>query len=325
MVQLTYQDESFPCYQHETVLDALIRENIAIPYSCRQGVCGNCLIRSLDHSPPSSAQNGLKVTQQQLNYFFACLCRPEQDMTVALPNAPAHYIDAEVIDKYLLNDNTILLSIQCEEVLDFFPGQFVNLKRHDGLTRSYSITNRAHHPGHLEFHIRKLAGGEFSEWVLNDLSIGTTIQVSEPKGDCFYVPERCDQSILMVATGTGLAPLSGILKDALSHGHHGPIQLYHGSRNIDGLYHIDEMRQLAKEHPNFTYTPCLSGDRIPEGFTAGRVHEVAIQRLPDLALWRVFLCGHPEMVMQMQQQAFLNGASPNDIFVEAFHPSLQIP
>jgi NAD(P)H-flavin reductase len=84
------------------------------------------------------------------------------------------------------------------------------------------------------------------------------------------------------------------------------------------LYRIDEMRSLAEQHPNFHYTPCLSGPHVPEGFARGRANEVAMSSLTDLKGWRVFLCGHPDMVNQMKRQAFLKGASTGDIYVDAF-------
>jgi NAD(P)H-flavin reductase len=78
------------------------------------------------------------------------------------------------------------------------------------------------------------------------------------------------------------------------------------------------MHQLAGQHQNFHYTPCLSGSHVPEGFAAGRVNEIALSGIPDLKDWRVFLCGHPEMVNQMKKQAFLKGAAIADIYADAF-------
>ena len=123
---------------------------------------------------------------------------------------------------------------------------------------------------------------------------------------------------MLTGTGTGLAPLEGILTDALANGHAGPIHLFHGSRDAEDLYRIDEMRQLAERHPNFHYTQCLSGGHVPEGFASGRVNEIALSGIPDLKDWRVFLCGHPEMVNQMKKQVFLKGASIADIYTDAF-------
>ncbi len=193
-----------------------------------------------------------------------------------------------------------------------------NLQRKDGLTRSYSIANIPQLSNTLEFHIRRLDNGRFSAWLHDEINVGDAIAVSEPRGHCFYLPERHDQGILLVGTGTGLAPLAGILTDALAHGHTGPIHLFHGSREVEDLYRITEMQTLAEQHPNFHYTPCLSGKHVPAGFMAGRANEIALSHITHLKDWRVFICGHPDMVNLMKIQAFLKGAASGDIYTDAF-------
>ncbi len=318
MFTLTLDQTNFTCQSDETVLDALLRENINLSYACKKGTCHSCMVRSADVTPPQTAQSGLKNTLKKQNYFLACQCYPQQDMTIKLLDQSDFYRMGTVIVNTLLNRNTLLLVIAFEDAFEFNAGQFVNLQRDDGLTRSYSIANIPQQSNILEFHIRRLPGGKFSTWLHDDIRVGDSIAVSEPRGHCFYLPERCEQGLLLVGTGTGLAPLAGILTDALAHGHSGPIHLFHGSRDVEDLYRIDEMRQLAAQQPNFHYTPCLSGNRVPEGFSAGRVNEIALSRIPELKDWRIFLCGHPDMVNQMKTQTFLKGASTADIYTDAF-------
>lgn len=318
MFTLTIEQNNFACQPDETVLDALLRENINLSFACKKGTCHSCMVRSTDVTPPPSAQSGLKNTLIKQNYFLACQCYPEQDMHIKLPDQSEFYRMGTVVVNTLLNRNTILLIITFEDAFEFNAGQFVNLQRSDGLTRSYSIANIPQKSNTLEFHIRRLPDGIFSSWLHDEVSVGDSIAVSEPRGHCFYIPERHDQGILLVGTGTGLAPLAGILTDALSHGHSGPIHLFHGSREVEDLYRIDEMRQLAEQYINFHYTPCVSGSHAPDGFSAGRVNDCVFSQLADLNSWRVFLCGHPEMVNQMKKQSFLKGASIADIYTDAF-------
>lgn len=318
MYTLTIDQNKHVCQLGESVLDALLRENINLPFACKKGTCHSCMIRSTDVTPPKAAQSGLKNTLINQNYFLACQCYPEQDMHLKLPDQSDFYRMGTVVVNELLNRNTILLVIAFEDAFEFNAGQFVNLQRSDSLTRSYSIANIPQQSNTLEFHIRRLPGGKFSEWLHDEVSVGDSIAVSEPRGHCFYLPERHDQGILLVGTGTGLAPLAGILTDALANGHSGPIHLFHGSRELEDLYRINEMRQLAEQHSNFYYTPCLSGSVVSDGFTAGRVNDVVFSQFTDLKSWRIFLCGHPEMVSQMKKQAFLNGAAIADIYTDAF-------
>jgi NAD(P)H-flavin reductase len=276
-------------------------------------------MRSLDNSPPVSAQVGLKDTLQKQNYFLACICHPEQDMTVALPNQEGISIDAGVIKKQLLTPDIVHLVLEYQSPFKFFAGQFVNLKRSDGLTRSYSIANIPQHENILEFHIRRLPNGQFSSWVYDELELGESVTISEAQGSCHYLPGREEQPLMLIGTGSGLAPLYGIIADALAQDHSGPIHLYHGSRDLNGLYFIDEMRELASEFDNFHYTPCLSGEGIESDHIRGRAHDIALSSTESLSGWRVFLCGHPDMVNQTKRMAFMKGASMADIYADAFH------
>lgn len=318
MTKLTLGENSYTCGPEETVLDAFLRHDVEVPYACKKGTCHSCMLRCTDSLPPENAQKGLRDTLKTQGFFLACCCVPEQDMTIKHPDQSEFYTQGKVVANEMLNRNTILLIIEFEDAFEYNAGQFVNLQRSDGLTRSYSISNIPEESNTLELHIRRLPGGRFSEWVHDELNPGDMLAVSEPQGHCFYLPNRKEQGLLLAGTGSGLAPLAGILTDALSHGHSGPIHLFHGSSEIEDLYRIDEMRQLAEENHNFTYTPCISGDHVPEGFNRGRVNEVAGNIISDLAGWRVFLCGHPDMISQMKTEAFLKGASIADIYTDAF-------
>ncbi len=319
MRSITIGESTFSCQPDETVLETLLRKNVQIPNGCRQGLCQACMMRSLDNPPPVSAQVGLKDTLQKQNYFLPCVCHPEQDMTVALPGKQGASIEASVIKKQLLTPDIVHLVLEYQSPFNFFAGQFVNLQRPDGLIRSYSIANIPQHENTLEFHIRRLPNGQFSGWVHDELELGASITLSEAQGSCHYLPGRAEQPLMLVGTGTGLAPLYGIVNDALTQGHTGPIHLYHGSRDLNGLYFIDQMRELAAEFESFHYTPCLSGVDIESNHVKGRVHDIALSSTETLSGWRVFLCGHPEMVNQTKRMAFMKGASMADIYADAFH------
>jgi len=272
-------DREIYCEKEESVLDALLRENIDIPYSCKAGICHSCKVQSLNEPPPKSSQNGLKDVLQHQGYFLACLCYPEQNMIIDLNSHKKSFSEALVIDKKLLSPNTLLLTLRCAGAFSYFAGQFVNLKKPDGLQRSYSIaSNHLTHPNTLSFHIRILKGGLFSEWAHQVLAIGDTLEISKPHGECCYLPSQLDQNLLLIATGTGLAPLMGIIDEALFQGHTGGIHLFHGSRDIDGLYLIEELKRLAQQHHNFYYIPCLSGPTSLPQVIKGRVQEVALAR-----------------------------------------------
>lgn len=158
----------------------------------------------------------------------------------------------------------------------------------------------------------KVPGGLVSGWIFENLKAGDTVTISEALGDCFYVPGNPGQSILLIGTGSGLAPLFGIIRDALLSGHSGQIKLYHGSYNTAGLYLVSELKGLAQSHANLSYIPCVSEGNAPDGYAQGMVLDVALRDNTNLSSWRDFLCGNPDMVNAAKHEAYLSGAAINN-------------
>ena len=169
----------------------------------------------------------------------------------------------------------------------------------------------------LELHVRVLPSGRMGHWLASEHAPGAAVRVRGPSGECFYVPGRPDQPLVLAGTGTGLAPLWGIARDAIAARHSGRIQLWHGARNASGLYLRSELERLAHAHPNFTYHPCvLEGDGARE--TVGKLDELLLQSLTSFDTPRFFLCGDPPLVQRLKRALFLRGASLKEIYADAF-------
>jgi CDP-4-dehydro-6-deoxyglucose reductase len=319
MPLLHFQTRDYACTPGETVLDCPTRQGATVPSSCRSGACQTCLMRALHGAPPAAAaQNGLKPTLREQGYFLACLCRPQGDMEVVLAGEDvAPRTAATVVAKEALNADILRLSLRCHRPLDYRAGQFAHIVRSDGLLRSYSLPTIPREDAVIEFHVRRLPEGEMSGWIHETLGTGDTVEVVGPFGSCFYTSGAAEQGLLLIGTGSGLAPLYGIILDALRQGHIGPIRLYHGSWKPEGLYLVEELRRLSAEHPNFVYIPCVDAEASPV-YRQGRADQIALADLPDLKGWRVYLCGHPEMVKSARKRAFLAGASMQDIYADPF-------
>lgn len=319
-IKITVNNTEIDCPEGDSVLDALLRAGIAVSHGCHQGLCQSCMVRSLRGVPPPAAQQGLNEALRHQNYFLACQCYPQQDMTIGLTQADDYFSTARVVAKQALGPETMQLTLHvAADVGACYPGQFVNLRREDGLTRSYAVAGISADRRQLLFHIRRIAGGRFSQWLYQELGIGDQLEVSDPRGLCYYLPSRPEQNLLLIGTGCGLAPLAGIVREALRHGHHGQIHLYHGSREMDGLYWLEEMQTLALQYANFRYIPCVSRGIAPIGIAVGRANDVAMAGLPSLRDWRLYLSGHPDMVAEARRQAFLKGIGFADVYAEAFH------
>lgn len=317
-VELRFDGAVYDCGESESVLEALQRQGVPLPYSCRNGVCLICMLRAVDGQIPTAAQEGLRDTLRHEGYFLACSCVPVVNLDIALPDAAAVYGRAVVKAVETLAPKMCRVVLQPATPLYYRAGQFINLRRIDGLMRSYSLASVPHLDRDLELHVKRLEGGRMSNWIAGELEPGQALDIQGPNGVSFYVPGKPDQDLLLVGNGSGLAPLIGIARDALHSGHTGDIHLYHGSRHPDGLYLRDTLAELAACHANFRYVPCLSGDEVPAGHRAGRADVTAFADLPDLSAWRVFLCGYPPMVHAAKRTAFLKGATLADIHADPF-------
>lgn len=323
MPQIQLDDRLFDAAPGESVLDTLLRHGIDHPNGCRQGLCQSCLVTQTAGTVPAGAQVGLKPGQIAQNLVLACLCRPETDLSFTRSGAPA-FMPAVITGIAPLSRGVVQVLLTPEQTISALPGQFINLRRPDGLVRSYSLANLTDVPGPLELHIQQPhpsappeARSGMAPW-LAAAEVGQSIDIQGPVGQCVYLgePARLDQPILLVGTGTGLAPLLAILRAALLCGHRGPIRLYHGASSPDNLYRVDHLTDIAARHPNLTVEHVLS---VPDqGFKAGNVGAVALAETGSLAGWRVYLCGHPLMVKSTRKAAFLAGAALQDIEADAF-------
>ncbi|MDQ6966954.1 MAG: FAD-binding oxidoreductase, partial [Mariprofundaceae bacterium] len=312
-----FEGRDFVCGDGETVLECMTRHGVLLPSSCQSGACQTCMIRALEGIPPAESQAGLKDTLKAQNYFLACVCKPTSDMSIGLSSvAPRHQV--RVLDKKSLNETVMRLRLQRPEGFSYRAGQFINLLRpEDGLVRSYSLAS-TEADDFLELHIKRVPDGKMSQWIFDTLKFDDSLEFFGPAGDCFYVPGKEEQPLLLVGTGTGLAPLYGILQEVLKHGHSGPVHLMHASLAAAGLYLERELRELAALHADFSYLPCVLHGEAPEGGKQGNIANLPTQVLGALNGYRVFLCGDPAIVNSLRQNVFLGGASMQDIFSDPF-------
>jgi NAD(P)H-flavin reductase/ferredoxin len=314
---VSYGGQAYECGD-QSVLDCLTANGVSIPSSCHSGICHTCIMQAVSGNVPEKAQAGLKDTLIAQHYFLACACHPEEDIEIILSKNGMKKFDARVTGIEHLNADILGIRINTSEPFEYRAGQFLNLFKDETTSRCYSMASVPKLDDELSLHVRKVPGGLVSNWIFDSLKAGDSITVSEATGDCFYVPGKPEQNILLIGTGSGLAPLYGIIRDALLNGHRGEICLYHGSYNADGLYLVNQLREMAHAHTNFSYIPCVSEGEAPQGYAQGMVLDVALADHPDLSGWRVFLCGNPDMVNAAKRETYLAGASVQDILADPF-------
>lgn len=222
MAAVTYDGAACPASPGESVRETLLRNGVPISNCCRADACQACLLRASAGTLPEQSQQGLKETLARQGYFLSCLCRPEGDLTIEPPGGLD--MPATIASLERLSPTVLRARIRPTKDFAYRPGQFITLRRDDGLARSYSLANLPDEET-LELHIRRAPRGRMSGWLF---------------------PGKPEQPLLLVGTGTGLAPVAGICKDAISHGHTGTIHIFHGALNPEGLYLQDELSSLAR-------------------------------------------------------------------------------
>lgn len=321
MPAIVFDGRSYVCREGQSVLECLTAHGVPIASSCRVGACQTCLMRSTKGNVDACAQVGVKPTLAAQGYFLSCMFRPAANIEVALGNHPGDRMSAMVLDISPLNRDIVRLRLRPGQKFDYRAGQFVRLFRSDTISRCYSLASVPDLDNHLEVHVRRIPSGAVSEWVHEELKFGDFVEISDSMGASFYVTGRPERGLCLIGTGSGLAPLYGIVRDALRQGHQGPVRLYHGSHDVQGLYLTDELQSLCAQYTNLRYVPCISDATPAPGYASGRVHEVALAQMSDLSEWSLYLCGHPEMVKSARMAAYLAGASLPEIHADPFLPS----
>ncbi|MCA9492308.1 MAG: 2Fe-2S iron-sulfur cluster binding domain-containing protein [Myxococcales bacterium] len=305
MARISYRSQVIEVADGETVLECLERVGCAPPSSCRAGTCQSCLMKATSGSPPPAAQQGLKDAWREQGLFLACACRPTADLVVVDADAGGIEVSGILAAREVLSDEVVRVRLATAAPFDYRAGQFVSVIRpSDRFTRPYSLASLPSDP-YLELHIRRVPGGRMSTWLCDEAAIGASVQLRGPAGECFYVAAE-DQPLVLAGTSTGLAPLVGVVRDALDRGHHGPIALFHGSVRASGLYLADELDELAA-YPNVTVVRSVLEGPAPDGVVQEGLDELVLGSGHDLKAARAWLCGAPELVRLLKKKLFLAG------------------
>ncbi len=318
MPTIIFQENEYQSLDGETVLDTLLRHGVEADFSCRNGVCQVCMLRSTKKVTANDAQLGLRKSLVERDYFLACKHVPESDINVALPRSADLFNRAVVYQKELLTPDICRLVLDSATELYYHAGQFINIRRDDGLTRSYSLASVPYLDVRLELHIKRIQGGKMSHWIFDELQEGDELEFQGANGTSYYTFDNIRQNILMVGTGTGLAPLIGIIRDALYSNHQGEIYLYHGSRYKEEVYLQDTLAELSQQYANFHFKQCVSNNGTPTAGVTTRACQAALAEHPELKGWRVYLCGTPGMVHSMKENVAALGVAENQIHIDPF-------
>ncbi len=319
---------SFSVERDEPILHAAIQAGIGLPYGCKDGACGSCKSRLLEGRVIHGAHQAkaLSAEEEAAGFMLTCCAAPQSDVVIearTVPGAgefPVRKMPARVMAIARPAPDVAVLTLQlpANEVLRYHAGQYVEFILRDGARRSYSMANAPHTQADkpaIELHIRHMPGGKFTEHVFGAMKEKEILRLEGPFGS-FFLREDSDKPIVLLASGTGFAPIKAIIEHLEFKGLTRPTLLYWGCRSKADLYLHDWAEAAAARLPNLRYVPVLSEPKPEDGWKGrtGLVHQAVMADLPDLSGHQVYACGAPIMVESAQKDFLARCGLPADEF-----------
>lgn len=329
-VKIQNTGHEFPANPGECILDAATTAGLMLPYGCRDGACGSCkgklISGEIDYG--TYAEKALSADEKAKGYTLFCQAKPLSDVVIEAREVrkagdiPVRKLPARVAKLERVADDVMVLSLKlpANERLQFIAGQYIDILLRDGSRRSFSLGNAPHDDEHLQLHIRQVAGGAYTGHVFTAMKEKEILRFEGPLGT-FFLREESDKPMVLVASGTGFAPIKSLIEESLSKGIKRPMTLYWGGRRPKDLYMNALCEQWAAEHPHIKYVPVIS-DALPEDNWSGRsgfVHRAVMADFPDLSGHQVYACGVPIMVDSAQKDFITQCKLPeNEFYCDSF-------
>jgi CDP-4-dehydro-6-deoxyglucose reductase, E3 len=324
---------SFSVDRDERVLAAAIRQGVGLPYGCKDGACGSCKSKLVAGRVIHGAHQAkaLSVAEEEAGYTLTCCAAPQTDLVLeartvtgagdfAVKKMPCRVMS---LHKPAPDVAVLKLQLPAGTPLAYHAGQYIEFILRDGARRSYSMANAPHTQATLlgiELHLRHLPGGQFTDHVFGAMKEKELLRLEGPFGS-FFVREDSTKPMVLLASGTGLAPIKAIIEHLQHTGATRPTTLYWGCRSLQDLYLHSWAVEAARVSPWLRYVPVLS-EPLPSDEWTGRtgwVHDAVMADHPDLSGHQVYACGAPVMVASAQRDFTARCGLPTDeFFADAF-------
>ncbi|MGV8805414.1 MAG: CDP-6-deoxy-delta-3,4-glucoseen reductase [Polaromonas sp.] len=324
---------SFTAEADEPLLAAAIRQGIGLPYGCKDGACGSCKCKKLEGTVTHGThqRKALSAEEEASGFILTCCGVAHSDVVLESRQVtdesafPIKKMPVRVTSLTRASGDVMIVRLQlpASDVLKYHAGQYVEFLLRDGDRRAYSMANAPHmqleNPG-LELHIRHMTGGKFTDHVFGAMKEKEILRIEGPYGS-FFLREDSDKPMVLLASGTGFAPIKALIEQMQHKNITRPAVLYWGGRRPADLYMHDWMQSKVLEMPNLRYVPVIS-DALPEDNWTGRtgfVHQAVLQDLPDLSGYQVYACGAPVVVETARDEySALAGLPAEEFFADAF-------
>jgi CDP-4-dehydro-6-deoxyglucose reductase len=325
-VQIKPSEHQFYVEDGESVLDAALRQGVNLRYGCRNGACGACKGKLLSGEIHyANDPRALTDEDKAENNALFCKALPDSELIIKVEEVDLDKaieiksLPCRVQKMNLLANDVMQLFIKlpATERLQFLPGQYIDILLEDGRHRSFSIANPPHDDEFLELHIREVEKGRFTSRVFSKMKEKDLLRIEGPHGS-FFFREDANKDVIMLAGGTGFAPIKGIIEHLITEGFDHTIHLYWGVRTSADLYMRELAELWAAEHSNIHFTPVLSDPDDSWTGKTGYVHESVLADFSDLAAYDVYSCGPPAMIKAAETSFQKKGMSKDRFFYDSF-------
>lgn len=327
-VVLVNDNRSFDTEKGENILSAALRQGIVIPHNCRNGICGSCVgllhAGAVDHG--TERPRALSEEKEKQGYILCCQATAKSDIRLqvdtidAVADIEIKTLPCRVKNIQKLADDVMLLELKLppHEKFEFLAGQHLDFLLPGGKRRSFSMAHSPTDSDSIQLHIRHVPGGAFTGRVFNEMKQKDMLRIQGPFGT-FILRDEVRPAIL-IAGGTGLAPLKSMLEVVRESGCRQALHLYWGARARKDLYFDEQLKQWAEELDCLSYTPVLSEPDVAENWSGatGWVHEAVLKDFPDLAGLDVYASGPPPMINAIQQSFPAQGLQQGRFYFDSF-------
>ncbi|PKO88398.1 MAG: CDP-6-deoxy-delta-3,4-glucoseen reductase [Betaproteobacteria bacterium HGW-Betaproteobacteria-10] len=325
--QITVQPsgQQFTAEADETLLDAALRQGLTLPYGCKDGACGSCkgkvLSGTVKHG--KAQDHALKGDEKAAGLALYCCAHATSNLVIeckrlgSLSDIPVKTLPSRIekLEKLAPDVIELHLRLPANERLQFRAGQYIDILLKDGKKRSFSLANAPEDDALLQLHIRHIPGGLFTDQLFSSMKVRDILRLNGPHGT-FYLREDSDKPIILLAGGTGFAPIKAIVEHAMAQKIQRPIYLYWGAKTRVDLYQNALPESWAATHAQIKYTPVLSEPLPADAWTgrSGFVHQVIMADFPDLSGYQVYACGSPGMIEAAKADFVTRCKLPEDEF-----------
>ena len=310
MPELTVGSRRWSVAPASNLLDAMNQAGVAVPYSCRAGSCHACLVHCVQGLPNDSRPDALSDEQRRRGWRLACQCQVVEDLQVETFDPLRDGRPAQVVGLDWLSPTVLRLRLQPERPLRYRAGQHLVLWTTSQIARPYSLASLPEEDRFLEFHLDCRHPGQFSD-AARQLQLGDPIRLGELRGGALhYDPDWQQRPLWLLASGTGLAPLFGVLREALRQDHQGPIRIIHLAHDATEHYLAKPLAALAANRPQLS-VELWQGAQLTTALAQLRLVSRQTQAL---------LCGHPDSVDAFARRLYLAGLPRNQLLADVFLP-----